>query len=170
MAGGWAIEAFTGRRRPHADLDLGIPRSDVGLLLEHVSGRLDVWAAEQGTLRPLRQPVEPLSSTCGNVWLRANGAEPWGYDVLLTDVERAVWTYKRDPRVTLPIEDILWRFESIAYLNPEVQLLHKANSVRAKDQDDFDACLPLLNSSARKWLLTALDIAHPTHPWLERLA
>lgn len=169
VAGGWAIEAFTGRRRPHADLDLGIPRSDVGLLQEHLSGRLDVWAADQGSLRPLRQRAEPLSRTCGNLWLRASGADPWEYDVLLTTIERAVWIYKRDARVTLPVEHILWRHEGVAYLRPEVQLLHKAKALRAKDHDDFEACLPLLTSAARTWLRAALDTAHPTHPWLRRL-
>lgn len=169
VAGGWAIEAFTGRQRPHGDLDLGLPRSDVGLLQEHLSGRLDVWAADQGSLRPLRERDEPLSGTCGNLWLRASGAEPWEYDVLLTPVEQGVWTYKRDARVTLPVEHTLWSSGGVAYLLPEVQLLHKAKAVRAKDQEDFEACLPLLSSAARRWLRTALDVAHPTHAWRGRL-
>ncbi|MDQ0678540.1 hypothetical protein QFZ30_001922 [Arthrobacter pascens] len=39
IAGGWAIEAFAGIPRPHGDLDLSIPRSDVGLLREHLKQR-----------------------------------------------------------------------------------------------------------------------------------
>ncbi len=53
VAGGWAIEAFTGVRRDHGDLDPSIPRSELSLLRRHLAGRLDLWAADQGTLRPL---------------------------------------------------------------------------------------------------------------------
>lgn len=68
IAGGWAIQAFTQMPRPHGDLDLSIPRSDVALLRKHLMSRLDVWAADNGTLRPLVGEVdEVLPSTCGNL-------------------------------------------------------------------------------------------------------
>ena len=54
------------------------------------------------------------------------------------------WTYKRDARISLSVEEILWAREGIPYLRPEVQLLHKAPGLRPKDQADFDACLHLL--------------------------
>lgn len=99
----WAVEAFTGIHRHHSDLDVNVPRADVAHLQEHVAGRLDVWAAEQGTLLPLVGPVdEPLPATCGNLWLRASGAEPWEFDVILMDVTASRWTYKRDARISLP--------------------------------------------------------------------
>lgn len=170
VAGGWAVEAFTGVHRHHADMDASIPRADVVRLQEHVAGRLDVWAAEQGTLRPLVEPVHaPLPSTCGNLWLRASGADPWEYDVILMDVTASTWTYKRNARISLPIEDILWSRDGIDYLRPQVQLLHKAPGLRPKDQEDFAACLPLLDHAARAWLAYALQVAHPGHPWLDEL-
>lgn len=169
VADGWAIEAFTGRQRAHADLDLGIPRRDAGLLRKHLRGRVDVWAADRGSLRPLVQPAEPVPRTCENLWLRAGGADPWEYDVLLSDVDAARWTYKHDARITLPLEHLLWTCEGVAYLLPQVQLLHKAQALHSKDQDDFEACMPLLSGAARRWLRAALDTAHPTHPWRTRL-
>jgi hypothetical protein len=126
IAGGWAIEAFTGVPRQHGDLDLSIPRSDVAALHEYVAGFLDVWQADKGDLRPLVHPTDPLSATCGNLWLRPGGAEPWEYDVVLMHITGATWTYKRDARISLPLEEILWAREGISYLRPEVQLLHKA--------------------------------------------
>ena len=170
VAGGWAIEAFTGVHRAHADLDVGIPRAEADLLREHLFGRLDVWAADHGALRPLLHPAEPVPATCENLWLRASGATPWEYDVLLTHLDAAVWTYSNDARITVAVEDLLWTCEGIAYLLPQAQLLHKAKAPRTKDHEDFEACLPLLSGAARRWLRAALDIAHPDHPWRVRLA
>ncbi|WP_460464443.1 nucleotidyltransferase domain-containing protein [Arthrobacter pigmenti] len=170
IAGGWAIEAFTGAHRSHGDLDVSIPRSDVVLLRQHLNCCLDVWAADKGTLRPLIGEVnEPVSSTCSNLWTRASGAEPWEYDVILMDVPNSMWTYKRDGRVGRSTEDILWTRDGIDYLRPEVQLLHKAPRLRPKDQADFESCLPLLDDSDRRWLRSALHIAHPDHPWCREL-
>lgn len=139
------------------------------MLHQHLSGRLDVWAADDGALRPLVDEADLLSATCGNLWLRANGADPWEYDVILMDVTSTMWTYKRDARISLPVEEILWTRQGIPYLRPEVQLLHKAPGLRPKDQADFDACLGLLEPHPRAWLRWALDVAHPGHPWLAYL-
>lgn len=170
ISGGWAIKAFTGISRPHDDLDLSIPRSDVALMRQRLASRLDVWAADSGTLRPLFGLTdEPLSETCGNLWLRPGGADPWEYDVLLMDVTDSRWVYKRDARVSRPLEEILWSRRGIRYLRPEIQLLHKAPGLRPKDQADFDACLPLLSIPDRRWLRSAVEVAHPDHPWLRDL-
>lgn len=169
IAGGHAIEAFTGVPRPHDDVDPSILRSDVHALRRHLSGRLDVWQADGGTLRPLIDPTDTLPESCENLWLRASGADPWEYDVILMDATATTWTYKRDARISLPLADILWTRDDISYLRPEVQLLHKARALRPKDQADFDACAPLLEGEPRAWLRSALALAHPGHPWLAAL-
>ena len=169
IAGGWAIEAFTARPRPHADLDLGIPRTDVALLVDHLAGCIDVWAADHGALRPLPPPAPPVPDTCTNLWLRAGGAYPWEYDVLLSDVDDQGRTYRPAPGVALPVEQALWTRDGVAYLAPQVQLLHKAHATRAKDHEDLQACLPLLTPNAREWLRVSLDVAYPDHRWREHL-
>ncbi|MBC7760802.1 MAG: hypothetical protein H7201_03195 [Candidatus Saccharibacteria bacterium] len=84
IAGGWAIEAFTGKQRVHGDIDPSIPRADVPLLCKHLQGRLDVWAADKGTLRPLVFEADSIPTACSNLWLRPSGAAPWEFDVTLT--------------------------------------------------------------------------------------
>jgi len=172
IAGGWAIEAFSGVPRRHDDVDPSIFRSDVSLLRRYLAGRLDVWAADSGTFRPLLDEAddEAISATCENLWLRASGADPWEYDVILMDATPTTWTFKRDSRISLPVDHILWDRDGINYLRPEVQLLHKANGLRSKDQTDFETCLPRLDGSARQWLIDALQHAHPGHPWLGDLS
>ncbi|MCK9824388.1 hypothetical protein NOCD_12955 [Nocardioides cavernae] len=169
IAGGWAIEAFTGVPRPHGDLDPSIPRSDAHALRRHLSGRLDVWQADAGALSPIVHDTDSVPESCGNLWLRRDGASPWEYDVILMSTTPTTWTYKRDARIHRPLEDILWHVDGISYLRPEVQLLHKAPGLREKDQADFDACVHLLAPDSRAWLRNALDLAHPGHPWSSRL-
>lgn len=169
VAGGWAIEAFTGIPRPHGDLDLSIPRSEVPSLRAHLRDRLDVWAADRGSLRPITVDDDGPPTTCSNLWLRPSGADPWEYDVILMDVSEGVWTYKRNPRVSLHSDGLLWERDGVRFLRPEIQLLHKAPGLRPQDQSDFDAALPRLTRSSRSWLTSALEAAHPDHPWIAAL-
>lgn len=169
VAVGWAIEAFTNIPRPHGDIDLSVPRSEVPLLRAHARARLDLWAADQGTLMPMLDDAAALSPTCSNLWLRPNGAAPWEYDVLLMDTAAEQWTFKRNPRIFRPVDEILWHRDGVAYLRPEVQLLHKAAGVRPQDQQDFDACRPLLGGHAAAWLCEALESTHPGHRWIAEL-
>jgi hypothetical protein len=170
IAGGWAIEAFTGIERPHGDLDPSIPRHDLPLLRRHLVGRIDLWAADQEILRVLLPGDvdidDELPARCENVWARASGGDPWEYDIVLMGVTEDRWVFKRDARVSRPIEEIVWTRDGIAYLRPEIQLLHKARGLREKDQADFDAAWPLLDGEDRRWLREALELTQPDHPWL----
>ncbi|MGH8965118.1 MAG: nucleotidyltransferase domain-containing protein, partial [Actinomycetes bacterium] len=75
VAGGWALEAFTGVARHHHDLDLVVLRSDLPLLRRHLAGRLHLWAATAGALCPLLPGDDPkgaaddvLPAGCGQLW------------------------------------------------------------------------------------------------------
>ncbi|WP_341947502.1 hypothetical protein [Microbacterium sp. LWH11-1.2] len=169
IAGGWAIEAFVGSSRPHGDIDPSIPRADVSDLLRHLRSGWDVWAADRGSLTPLTEVDAGIPDTCSNLWLRKSGADPWEYDVILMDTSEGFWTYKRDARVNLPSDEILWERDGIRYLRPEIQLLHKAPGLRPQDQRDFASSVPLLGPDAIHWLRSALTTAHPGHPWITLL-
>lgn len=172
IAGGWALEAFTGVSRPHGDLDPSIPRRDLPLLRRHLAGRIDLWAADQETLTvllPDEADRTSLADRCENVWARADGDAPWQYDIILMHGDEERWTFKRDSRISLPYDRIIWFADRIPYLRPEIQLLHKARGLRPKDEADFTATAPLLDPEATDWLREALATVHPGHPWLSRL-
>lgn len=169
IAGGWAIDAFVGSSREHDDIDVGIPRASWRKLVAFASDESDVWAAH-GSLTPLLDGEEShLSDECGNLWLRASGADPWEYDVLLETVQDDIWVFKRDPRVTRPLSDCLWKSEDVTYLRPEVQLLLKAANPQTRDTFDLERSLPLLRASDLAWLEHALRTSHPGHRWVERI-
>lgn len=170
IAGGWALEAFTGVQRDHGDIDPGILREELPLLLAHLDGHLDVWAAFSGALKPIGVGAEVLPEGCGQVWTRRDGTSPWEYDIVLGPGTASEWRYRRDQRVRMPMAEALWERDGIRYLQPEIQLLYKAKGLREKDQDDFDATLPHLDEHRRGWLADALDRTLPGHPWIPRLA
>lgn len=120
--------------RHHDDVDPSILRSDVGLLRRHLADRMDVWSADSGTFRALLDEADDaaLSASCENLWLRASGAVPWEYDVILMDATPTTWAFKRDSRTARPVGDIVWDSDGISYLRPEVQLLHQAAGLRPK--------------------------------------
>lgn len=177
IAGGYAIEAFTGIERPHGDIDPGILRDDLPLLRRHLAGRLHVWAASSGSLTPLwpddlpdAPADEVLPPGCGQVWTRPDATSPWEYDILLTPGTPVEWVYKRDPSIRLPMSRAVHRVDGLPYLRPEVQLLLKARGLRPKDQADFDVTAPLLGHHERAWLVESLLLSEGRdHPWVSLL-
>lgn len=177
VAGGWCLEAFTGVRRDHGDIDLEALRQDLPLLRRHFAGRFHTWAVGSGMLlalypddRPEAPADEVLFEGCGQFWLRPDPYLPWEYDVQFNLGNDEHWAYKRDPSLTLPWSQVLWQRDGIHYLQPEIQLLYKAKGLRDKDEADFAATLPHLDDARRGWLAGALDRTLPGHPWRDRLS
>ncbi len=128
-----------------------------------------MWAAAGG-LTPLPRDGSSVPDDCGNLWLRASGADPWEYDVLLEDVRDETWVYKRaPPHIMRPLSHCLWSRDGITYLRPEIQLLLKAEHSRTKDTLDLERCLPKLDADSRTWLTQSVRQEDPQHPWLGRL-
>jgi hypothetical protein len=170
ISGGWAIEAFTGVSRGHKDVDVTIFRRGVAALREHFRGRLDIWAAGSGTLRPLDGARPRPPAWMGQLWLREHALAPWLLDVLLNPGGPRLWVFKRDPSVTRSLDDATWVApDGLRYLRPELVLAHKAKHPTAESDADLAATLPLLDRAARTWLRAHLASHHPGHPWRTRL-
>ncbi|MEZ5096921.1 MAG: hypothetical protein R2731_12880 [Nocardioides sp.] len=171
IVGGWAIEAFTGVRRAHEDLDVSILVCDVPALRSHVGGDWHLWSNLGGTLRPLtdRHP-EPLAPD-GQIWVRRSAADPWVLDIPTTPDRDGLWTNKRLADHVAPVGDVTWRAaDGLRYLLPEIVLCFKALQDRPKDRADLAATWPLLDETRRAWLRAALVAAYgDEHPWLPAL-
>lgn len=61
--------------------------------------------------------------------------------------------------------------DGVPFLAPEVQLFYKAKAPLPKDEEDFDAVLPVLPEERRRWLVDAITKAYGPrpHPWTKRL-
>jgi hypothetical protein len=165
ISGGWAIDAFTGIERPHKDVDVAIFRRDVAELRRHVHGRYDLWSAGSATLRPL-DDEHPLPRWAGQVWMREHALAPWVADVVLNPGGPRRWVFKRDRRISLPLEEATWvAADGIRYLRPELVLAHKLRHTRVLDDRDLAAALPLLDVDAAAFLLELVRRSDPAHRW-----
>jgi hypothetical protein len=169
IVGGWAVDAFTGRSRDHEDIDIGFFRADLPAILEHLSPDLCVWSNASGTLRPLKQP-DDLLEDCRQLWVRHDGGSPWLVDLAMTPHDGETWLSHRDETVRLPLDEAVFTgSDGIDYLRPEIVLSFKARRVQRSDDADFDAVVPLLDSSRRDWLRAAIERVDADHAWLDRL-
>lgn len=169
VAGGWAIEAFTGVARHHEDIDVSMFRRDLDVLRAGVAGRYHVWAAGEGRLSPLVDPAAVMPGEADQVWLRAHALAPWRVDIVLNPDTDGRWVSRRDASYVVDLDDVTWQRGGIRYLRAEVALAFKAKLARPKDEADLAVTLPLLDATARAWLTDFLRRIHPGHAWLERL-
>jgi aminoglycoside-2''-adenylyltransferase len=168
IGGGWALELDGSARRRHEDIDIVVLLADVDAVRAQLAA-FHLWEAHDGTLRPLL-PGETLTPEREQLWVRRNAMEPWLADVVLAPSEGGRWLFKKDHRISLPLDDVGVTRDGVPFLKPEVALLHKAHSSRNKDESDFAAVLPALERPARAWLDGALAVYRPEHAWRERLA
>ncbi|MFE0702041.1 nucleotidyltransferase domain-containing protein [Streptomyces sp. NPDC058872] len=172
IAGGCAIELAVGRElRGHGDLDVLVLRRDQAPVRAALAD-WDLYVADppgRGELRPWH-PGEVLRPPLHDVWCRRTPEAPWSVQLMLDEAEGSWWVSRRTPEVRLPIDRVgRTNGTGIPYLAPEVQLFYKAKAPRDKDEIDFEAVLPLLDAAARAWLVGAIGVVEPHHPWLRRL-
>lgn len=166
IGGGYALDVATGRDRPHGDIDIVIPRGELGLLRGWLGGKWQLWSAFQGALKPLLphdSDVLPIGTT--NIWLRRSAYAPWEYDIVLDPSDADTWRFRRDTAVTRPIDDALVSHRGLRFAKPEIVLAYAATE--HADVESFDAALPALDADARAWLADRLA---DDHPWRARLA
>jgi len=170
IAGGCAIELFIGREiRAHGDIDIEVLRRDQSALRNALSGGWDLWIASGGHLSPWEDGAN-IPDEANDVWCRNDPAGPWRFEVVLAASDGDRWLYRRDPSVSRPLTEIgFGTTDGIPCLRPEMVLLFKAKDTRHKDEQDFEAAVPLMDEAARMWLRQALVQAHPGHPWIVRL-
>ncbi|MFG2578751.1 nucleotidyltransferase domain-containing protein [Streptomyces malaysiensis] len=170
VAGGLAIELAVGRRiRSHGDVDVLLLRRDQ-LMVQQVLAGWQWWCADPpGSLRPWA-PEEVLPAGVHDIWCRPGPDDPWRIQVMLDESHGQAWVSRRDSRVRRPLSTLgMISADGIPFLVPEIQLYYKAESPRAKDEEDFDAVLPSLTDRQRRWLMDAVTKTYGSHPWTMRL-
>jgi hypothetical protein len=169
LAGGYAVEAFTGVPREHEDIDVSIFRRDVPALRRALEGRLHLWSVGSGSLRPIDDRFPEPAVDADQIWLREHALAPWRADVVLNPDDDGHWVSRRDPSFAAPLDDVTWERDGIRYLRPEIALAFKAKLARPKDERDFIVALPLLDDAARAWLADYLARMEPDHIWRRAL-
>jgi len=167
VAGGWAIDLYLGcQSRRHADIDIAVLRRDQHALRRHLQGWCFTKMVNSTSLAWTEH--EQLELPVHEVYAE-NGAHR--LEFLLNEASGDLWLFRRNKAVSAPLERITRQSATgIPYLSPEIVLLYKAKSMRIQDHTDFSSVLPKLEPSAKSWLVSALQICHPSHEWIGALA
>jgi hypothetical protein len=165
FAAGWALDlhrhAVLGAQpmRPHEDIDIVIGREAQFAVRDLLlAAGYSVHAVRKGMYTDWTSPVELPDH-------QVHAFSPaWGMlDLMLTDLGADTWHYRRNPAISLPMQQAR-RISPLGlpYLAPEAALLFKANpsQVRTKDQQDFGSVLPALNASEKSWLAAYIADEH----------
>lgn len=170
VAAGWSVDLFRGgRTREHEDLEIAVPAAEFGRL-PPLFPELEFWVpVGPGRLEPMTP--ELLAGDSHQTWAWDPGAGRWRFDVFREPHDGGTWICRRDEgRIRRPYSEIIRHSpDGIPYLAIEVALLFKAKHGRDKDEADFEGALPLLSRAERGWLDATLGLAHPQHPWRDRL-
>ncbi len=169
VGGDWALDVFLGRtHRGESDLDVSVLRADQLKLQQLLSG----WELQAhdppGSLR-FWLPGEILGDSVHAIWCRPSPEAVWGMQLTLEETDGDTWSYWRNPVVSRPLTSMFGRHEGRPYLAPDVALLYKAGSMSPNNEADFAACLTELEGPQRAWLAMTLTVAHPGHPWIDRI-
>jgi len=96
------------------------------------------------------------------IWARSAPHQAWQLEITLGEIDGDHWLFRRNSDVRRSIRTLgQVNCNGIPYVVPEVLLLFKAKSSRPKDGQDFDAVLPELSSTGRRWLRDALTATYP---------
>jgi hypothetical protein len=94
----------------------------------------------------------------------------WRLDVFCEPTDGRTWVFRRDARIREPYARMVaTTADGVPHLRPEGVLLFKARHARDKDEADLALALPRLDGPTRDWLVAALDVVHPDHPWIARV-
>ncbi len=167
VAGGWAVEAFTGVPRPHEDIDVSLWRRDVPELVRGFEGTYDVWAAGGG-LTPLFGDNVVMPDTADQVWIREHALAPWVADCVVNPDRDGRWVNRREPSWDAPLSEITFTKDGIRYLNPEIVLAYKAKHDRPKDRLDLQNAWRMMHLDQQQWLADFVRRVHPDHAWIAR--
>ncbi|MEO5952937.1 MAG: hypothetical protein ABIQ44_10780, partial [Chloroflexia bacterium] len=154
VSGGWAIDLFLGHTtRKHKDVDISVFRQDQLAVQSFLHG-WQLYTAHDGKLA-LWPEGEYLELPYMGIWAWPPGAEagkvesPPDMEVLLDERDATHWRYRRDQRITRPLERVcLWGgpLGDIPCLAPEVALLYKSKEPRTEDSHDFEVAWPEMDA------------------------
>lgn len=173
ICGGWAIDLLLDvESRPHADLEIGVPRSDQDAVRAHFRGR-DIYAfmprqGRDADIVPWTE--EHLELPVHQVLVQDPTREPKEFEFFLQEVQNRVWRFRRLPAIQMPYVEVVHRSPcGIPVVAPEIQVLYKSTYHRGKDEQDFGLVLPHLRFAQREWLCEALRMYKPDDEWIPRL-
>ncbi|HEX9595406.1 MAG TPA: hypothetical protein VF982_00885 [Anaerolineales bacterium] len=160
FAGGWGLDLWAEQQsRSHSDIEIACLRGNLRALIDALPG-FEVAVAQNKQLSPW--PADALPTPPFSLWLQRHGETLWDFEIVAEAHEGQTWRYRRDERITLPLDRLFRHIgDGRMVVAPEVQLLYKCKEPRDKDVADLQRFAPMLDPAANAWLREAVAAAHP---------
>jgi hypothetical protein len=166
IAGGWSIDLFLGKvTREHDDIEIAIYRNDQSAIQAYLDGwnftkvhnrKVLPWERNEFLALPIHETYAE----------KANEK----IEILMNEVDRGYWLYRRDTRVKREIDKAFLTTNSgIPYLSPEIALLYKSKYPRPKDEFDFRNIYHYMSMEQKQWLQESLKLIYTEHSWIDML-
>jgi hypothetical protein len=170
IAGGYCIELFVGQSyRPHEDVDILVFRDEQRLVQRWLSDWCLYAADPPGHLRRWIDD-EYLPIGIHDVWAHRPDIAAWQFQLMIAEQDGAEWFYRNDSSIRGRRVDLIKYYNELPCVRIDIQLFYKSRGKRAKDEADFERCLPLLSIDEKYALAKLISRKFPEgHRWLPRL-
>jgi hypothetical protein len=167
ICGGWALELFTGHEiREHHDMDLAIFRKDQQMLRE----QLPDWEFKIALNGVLHEWGEgEMDKNLHALWARKKGQDKWVTEFLLNEADEINWIFRKNSKITFPLNEIGIKREKIPFLIPEIPLLFKSAHCGDKDELDFKHCIEKMNEVQKERLRKWISEFKPDCEWITKI-
>ncbi len=137
LCGGFSIDMIVGRKtREHADIDIGVFRSQAEEALRALNDLLPYLCDPPGKLR--RWNGEKVPERIYDIWLLDRKASSWVMQVMIFDDDGETVYFKRDKSIFWSKENHAIVRNGIRVLNPMITMLYKITSSDLREKDYAD--------------------------------
>jgi aminoglycoside 6'-N-acetyltransferase I len=138
LCGGVSVDVIVGRQiRPHADIDVGVFRSQLSECLQAIGKERVFLCQPPGT--HVSWDGGAVDPGVHDIWISDVSREHWEMQILVFDDEGETVYYRRDRRVHWPKSSHAVNAGNVWVLNPLITFLYKFNRPAVEEKDIVDA-------------------------------
>ncbi len=180
LCGGWAVDAWLGRKtREHADVDVAVLEEDQLALFKYMAEGWNLVGHDDSVADDSEEPWQGRTLLLP-AHIHARRQDQPDLEFHLNEQRSGSWTFCRQPAIAMPLRKCIrqspWGLPAVV---PEVILYYKAlppgwrgvrPDLRPHDQTDFESLLAVLGTRRRAWISHAISQIDPGHSWLTQLS
>jgi hypothetical protein len=137
LCGGCSVDLVLGTQiRSHADVDIGVFRSEVLSCLHQIGKERVFLCSSPGVQTPWNGKTVPVA--VHDIWITDPLREHWSFQIMVFDDEGEKVVYRRDPRIRWLKASHSLTIGDIRVLNPLVTFLYKANNSKMEEKEIMD--------------------------------
>jgi hypothetical protein len=137
LCGGCSLDLILGRQiRPHADIDIGVFRSQLTACLRSIGQEKIFLCSPQG--RQTAWDGLTINANVHDIWVSDPLQEHWLLQIMVYDDEGDRVIYRRDRRICWSKKHHSLQIDEVRVLNPLITFLYKTNKTKIDEKEVTD--------------------------------